>query len=69
MTLNPSGNAGYRLFNDASITLSGSGARFSANGDLYTLIQDLAALQDIASDDPSGRYALGNDIAASDTGT
>ncbi|WP_061289355.1 two-partner secretion domain-containing protein [Azotobacter vinelandii] len=69
LALNPGGNAGYRLFNGASITLSGNGARFSVNGDLYTLIQDLAALQDIAGGDPGGRYALGNDIAASDTGT
>ncbi|GAB3462920.1 two-partner secretion domain-containing protein [Azotobacter salinestris] len=68
LALNHGSNATYRLLNGSSITLSGSGAGFSVNGDAYTVIQTLAALQGVGSSDLGGRYVLGNDIAASDTG-
>ncbi|GAB3377566.1 two-partner secretion domain-containing protein [Azotobacter armeniacus] len=67
LVLNHGNDASYRLLNGASVTLSGSGASFSVNGDAYSVIQSLAALQGIGSDDLGGRYVLGNDIVASDT--
>ncbi|TBW37696.1 filamentous hemagglutinin N-terminal domain-containing protein [Azotobacter chroococcum] len=69
LALNHGSNATYRLLNGSSVTLSGSGASFSVNGDAYTVIQTLAALQGIGSSDLGGRYVLGNDIVASDTST
>ncbi|TBW08319.1 filamentous hemagglutinin N-terminal domain-containing protein [Azotobacter chroococcum subsp. isscasi] len=67
LALNHGSNATYRLLNGSSVTLSGSGASFSVNGDAYTVIQTLAALQGVGSSDLGGRYVLGNDIVASDT--
>ena len=68
LALNPGSDAGYRLRDGASITLSGSGARFSVNGEAYGVIRSLEALQGIGSD-AGGRYVLGNDIDAGATGS
>jgi trimeric autotransporter adhesin len=57
----------HRLNNNAAITLSGSAPALSINGQSYTVINSLAALQAIDGDGTalSGRYALGSDIDAS----
>ncbi|ANJ93660.1 filamentous hemagglutinin N-terminal domain-containing protein [Serratia plymuthica] len=52
---------GYALNNDAAITLSGSGAAFSANGENYQVVQSLQQLVDIDSR-LGGRYVLGTNI-------
>lgn len=52
---------GYTLNNDAAITLSGSGAAFSANGENYQVVQSLKQLLDIDSK-LDGRYVLGTDV-------
>jgi len=52
---------GYALNNDAAITLSGSGAAFSANGENYQVVQSLKQLLDIDSR-LGGRYVLGTNI-------
>jgi len=54
----------YALGQNGRVTLSGSGAWFDANGDLYKVIQNAAQLQDIGSS-LDGLYVLGNDIKGS----
>ncbi len=54
--------SGHTLTNDnAAVTLSGRNASFSANGDAYQVVHDLAGLRKF-EDDPRGRYVLGNAI-------
>ncbi|WP_126285613.1 GLUG motif-containing protein [Burkholderia stagnalis] len=54
--------SGHTLTNDhAAVTLSGRNASFSANGDAYQVVHDLAGLRKF-EDDPRGRYVLGNSI-------
>ncbi len=55
---------GYALRDGARVTLSGANAGLSINGQPYTLIHDVAALQGMTG---SGFYALGNSIDASAT--
>lgn len=52
---------GHSLKNDKSVTLSGTDARFSANGESYQVVQNLKQLRDIEND-MNGRYVLGNQI-------
>ncbi|QJW53208.1 Heme/hemopexin-binding protein [Serratia plymuthica] len=52
---------GYALNNDAAVTLSGSKATFSANGEGYQVVQDLNQLRGIEKD-MNGRYVLGTNI-------
>ncbi|WP_170138730.1 GLUG motif-containing protein [Edaphovirga cremea] len=56
----------YQLAKGKSITLSGQGARFSNNGQSYTVIQNLSQLQAMEND-LAGNYVLGNTIDASAT--
>lgn len=51
----------YALGPKGQVTLSGSGAWFDANGDLYKVIQNAAQLQEIGTS-LDGLYVLGNDI-------
>ncbi|KYQ98596.1 hypothetical protein AWY96_08715 [Serratia plymuthica] len=52
---------GYALNNDAAVTLSGTKATFSANGEGYQVVQDLNQLRGIEND-MNGRYVLGTNI-------
>jgi len=52
---------GHSLKDDKSVTLSGTDARFSANGESYQVVQNLKQLRDIEND-MTGRYVLGNQI-------
>ena len=54
----------YVQGNDGKVTLSGSGAAFDSQGQLYSVIQNAAQLQGIGSS-LGGRYVLGNDIQGS----
>ncbi|ULT69326.1 GLUG motif-containing protein [Pseudomonas sp. BC42] len=54
----------YALGPNGRVTLSGSGAWFDANGDLYKVIQNAAQLQAIGAN-LDGLYVLGNNIAGS----
>ena len=54
----------YSLTNGARVSLPDSGAALALNGQAYTLIYDVSALQAMGS---SGFYALANDIDASAT--
>nr|BFD40243.1 GLUG motif-containing protein [Pseudomonas sp. FFPRI_1] len=51
----------YVLGDRGQVTLSGSGASFDVNDDLYTVIQNSAQLQAIGTN-LGGLYVLGNDI-------
>lgn len=54
--------SGHTLTNDdAVVTLSGRNASFSANGEAYRVIHDLAGLRDVDGN-LNGRYVLGNAI-------
>ncbi|WP_217588585.1 GLUG motif-containing protein [Burkholderia sp. GbtcB21] len=54
--------SGHTLTNDdATVTLSGRNASFSANGDAYQVIHDLAGLRGVEGN-MKGRYVLGNAI-------
>lgn len=53
---------GHKLNNGAAVTLSGTGASFSVNGEDYKVVQNVAQLQDI-DNDLNGRYVLGNGIS------
>ncbi|MGU7779743.1 two-partner secretion domain-containing protein [Burkholderia sp. PU8-34] len=54
--------SGHTLTNDsAAVTLSGRNASFSANGDAYQVIHDLAGLRNVDGN-LNGRYVLGNAI-------
>ncbi|WP_176114463.1 GLUG motif-containing protein [Burkholderia cepacia] len=54
--------SGHTLTNDdAVVTLSGRNASFSANGEAYRVIHDLAGLRSVEGD-MNGRYVLGNAI-------
>ncbi len=54
--------SGHTLTNDnAVVTLSGRNASFSANGDAYQVIHDLAGLRNVDAN-LNGRYVLGNAI-------
>ncbi|WP_423364782.1 GLUG motif-containing protein [Burkholderia sp. LMG 21824] len=54
--------SGHTLTNDdAVVTLSGRNASFSANGEAYRVIHDLAGLRGVDGN-MSGRYVLGNAI-------
>ncbi|WP_423395751.1 GLUG motif-containing protein [Burkholderia sp. LMG 21824] len=55
-----SGN-GHTLTDDAVVTLSGRNASFSANGEAYRVIHDLAGLRGVDAN-MNGRYVLGNAI-------
>jgi len=48
--------------NDSQVTLSGAGARFNSNGAGYTVIQNVAQLQNV-NNNLNGLYVLGNKIA------
>lgn len=50
------------MTSDSQVTLSGVGARFNSNGAGYTVIQNVAQLQDIDAN-LNGLYVLGNKIA------
>ncbi|WP_335582975.1 filamentous hemagglutinin N-terminal domain-containing protein [Cupriavidus malaysiensis] len=53
---------GHRFAQDkASVTLSGRNASFSANGDAYQVIHDVADLRNVDRD-LKGRYVLGNAV-------
>ncbi|AOY95591.1 filamentous hemagglutinin [Cupriavidus sp. USMAA2-4] len=53
---------GHRFTQDkASVTLSGRNASFSANGDAYQVIHDVADLRNVDRD-LKGRYVLGNAV-------
>ncbi|AZE47665.1 filamentous hemagglutinin [Pseudomonas chlororaphis] len=52
---------GHSLADDKSVTLSGAGAGFSANGEAYQVVQNLKQLREIEND-MNGRYVLGNKI-------
>ncbi|MBR8062412.1 filamentous hemagglutinin N-terminal domain-containing protein [Burkholderia ambifaria] len=53
--------SGHTLTDDAVVTLSGRSASFSANGEAYRVIHDLAGLRAVDGD-MKGRYVLGNAI-------
>lgn len=53
--------SGHTLTDDAVVTLSGRNASFSANGEAYRVIHDLAGLRAVDGD-MKGRYVLGNAI-------
>ncbi|MGZ2744552.1 two-partner secretion domain-containing protein [Burkholderia stagnalis] len=54
--------SGHTLTNDnAVVTLSGRNATFSANGDAYQVIHDVAGLRNVDAN-LNGRYVLGNAI-------
>ncbi|MCA8275588.1 filamentous hemagglutinin N-terminal domain-containing protein [Burkholderia sp. AU30280] len=53
--------SGHTLTNDAVVTLSGRNASFSANGEAYRVIHDLAGLRGVDAN-MNGRYVLGNAI-------
>ncbi|WP_175852110.1 GLUG motif-containing protein [Burkholderia cepacia] len=54
--------SGHTLTNDdAVVTLSGRNASFSANGEAYRVIHDLAGLRDVEGN-MNGRYVLGNAV-------
>ncbi|WP_175803823.1 filamentous hemagglutinin N-terminal domain-containing protein [Burkholderia ambifaria] len=53
--------SGHTLTNDAVVTLSGRNASFSANGEAYRVIHDLAGLRGVDGN-MNGRYVLGNAI-------
>ncbi|WP_175746819.1 GLUG motif-containing protein [Burkholderia pyrrocinia] len=58
--------SGHTLTNDdATVTLSGRNASFSANGDAYQVIHDLAGLRGVEGN-MKGRYVLGNAIDGKD---
>ncbi|HEP1044685.1 TPA: filamentous hemagglutinin N-terminal domain-containing protein [Serratia marcescens] len=54
---------GYTLNNNAAVTLSGTNAAFSVNGEQYKVIQTLSELLDI-NKNLKARYVLGNDISS-----
>ena len=54
----------YLQSKDGKVTLSGSGAAFDSQGQLYSVIQNAAQLQGIGSR-LGGRFVLGNDIKGS----
>ncbi|MDW3682181.1 GLUG motif-containing protein [Cupriavidus sp. CV2] len=56
------GKNGYFLKDGKAVTLSGKGASFSANGQSYEVVQNLAQLRQIEAN-MAGRYVLGNRIA------
>ncbi|WP_325985658.1 GLUG motif-containing protein [Pseudomonas protegens] len=60
--LNHGGN--FALGQNGGVTLSGNGARFDANGEAYSVIQNTTQLQAI-DQDLAGRYVLGNSIDSS----
>ncbi|MGE8352901.1 MAG: GLUG motif-containing protein [Pseudomonas protegens] len=60
--LNPGGV--FTLGQNGGVTLSGNGARFDANGEAYSVIQNATQLQAI-DQDLAGRYVLGNSINSS----
>lgn len=60
--LNHGGN--FALGQNGGVTLSGNGARFDANGEAYSVIQNATQLQAI-DQDLAGRYVLGNSIDSS----
>ncbi|MCA8022375.1 two-partner secretion domain-containing protein [Burkholderia metallica] len=53
--------SGHTLTDDAVVTLSGRNASFSANGEAYRVIHDLAGLRGVDTN-MNGRYVLGNAI-------
>ncbi|MBR8128951.1 two-partner secretion domain-containing protein [Burkholderia ambifaria] len=53
--------SGHTLTDDAVVTLSGRNASFSANGEAYRVIHDLAGLRGVDGN-MNGRYVLGNAI-------
>ncbi|VWB24989.1 two-partner secretion domain-containing protein [Burkholderia metallica] len=53
--------SGHTLTDDAVVTLSGRNASFSANGEAYRVIHDLAGLRGVDAN-MNGRYVLGNAI-------
>jgi filamentous hemagglutinin family protein len=55
----------YSIASGASITLSGSGATLAINGTDYTLIHDMAALDNIDTTGLSRAYALAGNLDAS----
>jgi len=57
----------YSIASDAAITLSGSNAALNINGTDYTLIHDIAALDDIDTTGLGGAYALAKNLDASGT--
>lgn len=52
---------GYSLDHAAKVNLSGAGAGFSVNGESYTVVQDLAQLQNIYTA-LDGKYVVATDI-------
>ena len=66
VALDPGAGGTYTLAPGAAITLSGANATFSIDGQAFTLIRDVDALQAMQSG-LSGRYALAIDIDASTT--
>ncbi|MBO1014515.1 filamentous hemagglutinin N-terminal domain-containing protein [Achromobacter sp. SD115] len=57
---------GYVLGDDATVTLSGAGASFHANGQRYSVIQNAAQLQGIDSN-LAGLYVLGVNLTGTST--
>ncbi|KKB82827.1 hypothetical protein VW29_14815 [Devosia limi DSM 17137] len=57
-------SGGHRLNNGARITLSGASSSLAINGEAYTLIRDIAQLQNLTM---TGYFALADDIDASGT--
>ena len=55
--------------NGAQVTLSGSGATLTMNGNAYTVVHSLSQLTSLIAANPTGRFALVEDIPTSGTTT
>ncbi|MDF0605677.1 filamentous hemagglutinin N-terminal domain-containing protein [Neisseriaceae bacterium TC5R-5] len=64
IAFNHGSNGDYVLAQDKKVTLSGQDARFSLNGEAYTVIHNINQLQAMENQ-LNGRYVLGNTIDAS----
>lgn len=64
LTLTPGGSGSHRFSGGATVTLNGAAPSLTIAGAVYTVINDVTALQAMSL---SGNYALGSDIDASAT--
>jgi len=67
LVLNTGAGKDYAIASGVSVTLSGSNAALNINGTDYTLIHDMAALDNIDATGLGGAYALAKNLDASGT--
>ncbi|ROZ87594.1 filamentous hemagglutinin N-terminal domain-containing protein [Pseudomonas neustonica] len=67
LVLNTGADKDYSIASGVSVTLSGSNAALNINGTDYTLIHDMAALDNIDTTGLGGAYALAKNLDASGT--